>query len=448
MLSKTSFPKAYNTSPVCQTCNWTAQSHLSFGIRNLAAGSVKTISIHVKPTKTGPFDHAATVRFETGCRSRTSVLKPMLKVDVIAKPTVGKVLRGQPVQFEVTVSNLGDGPARNVAITARLSTGLRHETGKKSDEPILYELTLPTLMPKQSEKLDTLSADAVVGGEQSCTVEVKSPDVVFVEQDAKVTKTISVIEPKLKLTLQGPDTRLHRHDRRLSAHPRKPRHSPRQESSDRRHFAHEGTPRESPSRSTLRLDHQAPFLEHRSGRAGAKPVSLGFNVRVGGIGDYEFLAEATADGAIKLPTERKHTEVAGMPDVDLVVSESKRVLDVGGTTKFLVRLRNYGTKAATNIQVNAILSDNLEVQDAGGGSKDVAVAVNDKKTAVKFDQIATLGPGKEMLLGIVVKVVGEEPKLATCRVTVVHDDLTEKFEDMAGVKVTTGRRAAAAPTGQ
>ena len=96
---------------------------------------------------------------------------------------------------------------------------------------------------------------------------------------------------------------------------------------------------------------------------------------MGGIGDYEFLAEATADGAIKLPTERKHTEVAGMPDVDLVVSESKRVLDVGGTTKFLVRLRNYGTKAATNIQVNATLSDNLEVQDAGGGSKDVAVAV-------------------------------------------------------------------------
>ena len=134
----------------------TAQSHLTFRIRNLAAGSVKTISIRVKPTKTGPFDHAATVRFETGCRSRTSVLKPMLKVDVVAKPTVGKVLRGQPVQFEVTVSNLGDGPARNVAITARLSTGLRHETGKKSDEPILYELTLPTLMPKQSEKLDTL----------------------------------------------------------------------------------------------------------------------------------------------------------------------------------------------------------------------------------------------------------------------------------------------------
>ena len=121
-----------------------AQSHLTYRIRNLAAGSVKTISIRVKPTKTGPFDHAATVRFETGCRSRTSVLKPMLKVDVVAKPTVGKVLKGQPVQFEVTVSNLGDGPARNVAIQAKLTTGLRHETGKKNDEPILYELTLPS----------------------------------------------------------------------------------------------------------------------------------------------------------------------------------------------------------------------------------------------------------------------------------------------------------------
>jgi hypothetical protein len=39
--------------------------------------------------------------------------------------------------------------------------------------------------------------------------------------------------------------------------------------------------------------------------------------------------------------------------------------------------------------------------------------------------------------------MGAEPKTATCRVEVVHDDLTEKFEDMASIKVMTARRAAA-----
>ena len=147
------------------------------------------------------------MRFETGCRSRTRVLQPKLKVDVVANPTTGKVLKGQPVEFKVTVSNLGDGPARNVAIQAKLTTGLRHEAGSKSDDPILYELTLPELMPGRSEKLETLVADAVVGGEQGCTVSAKSPDVDFIKEEAEVTKTISVVEPKLKLTLEGPEQR-------------------------------------------------------------------------------------------------------------------------------------------------------------------------------------------------------------------------------------------------
>jgi hypothetical protein len=108
-------------------------------------------------------------------------------------------------------------------------------------------------------------------------------------------------------------------------------------------------------------------------------------------------------------------------------------------------LRNYGTVDATNLQVTANLSKNLQAETAGGGSKDVKVMISPEKSAVKFEEIAKLGPGKEIVLGILVRVVGEEPKLATCRVFVTHDDLTEQFEDMAGVKVTTARRAAAMP---
>ncbi len=134
----------------------------------------------------------------------------------------------------------------------------------------------------------------------------------------------------------------------------------------------------------------------------------------------------------------------GMPDVDLVVSEAKRVLDDGGTTTFQIRLRNYGTKEATNLLVTAKLSKNLKVESAGGGSKDVKVAVQPQDNEVKFDEITKLGPGKEMVLGILVRVVGEDPKLATCKVSVRHDDLTDNFEDMAGVTVTSTRHTATA----
>ncbi len=422
----------------------TAESHLSARIDILPGGSDRMYTIRVKPTRAAPFDHAATVRFETGCKSRTRVLEPKLKVDVIANPTVGKVLKGQPVEFKVSVTNNGDGPARNVTIRANLTPGLRHESSQNSDAPMVYELTLAELGPGQTETLDPLVADAIVGGDQSCSVVASSPDVVPNKDDSEVTKTISVVEPKLKLTLKAPDSRYTdtvadyelsvenpgtaaaRKIRVVATLPVNGRLTGKLPADAKYDSA------------TRRLYWTIAQLD-----AQAKPITLPFQVRMGGVGLYEVLAEATGDGGLK-GRDRRNTEVMGMPDVDLVVSEAKRVLDVGGTTTFQIRLRNYGTKEATNLQVMANLSKNLKVVQAGGGSKDVKVATQPQDNAVKFDEIPKLGPGKEMVLGILVRVEAEDPKLATCKVSVIHDDLTDRFEDMAGVKVTSTRHTATA----
>jgi uncharacterized repeat protein (TIGR01451 family) len=424
--------------------NVTGESHLSTRIATLAAGSERLFTIVVKPTKTGPFEHAATVRFETGCKSRTSVLEPRLKVDVIANPTGGKVLKGQPVEFQVIVTNNGDGPARNVAIQAKLSPGLKHETSQKTEEQIMYELTLPELLPGQSEKLDPLVADAVGGGEQSCTVIARSPDVVPHKEDDEIARTISVVEPKLKLSLKGPESRYTDTigdyeitvENPGTASARKVRVLATLPLNAKLVKTPEGARYDSTSR---RLSWTVDQIE-----AQGKPMTYSFNLRMGGIGRYEVLADAAGDAGLKT-SGRLHTEVVGMPDVDLVVSESKRVLDLNGTTTFYIRLRNYGTKDATNLQVTANLSENLEVIKAGGGNSDIKVGMSENKHAVKFDQIAKLPQNKEMILGVLAKVTGEEPRLATCRVFVTHDDLTEKFEDMAAVKVTNRGRAITTP---
>jgi len=424
----------------------TGDSHLSFRINTLPAGSDRVITIRVKPTQTGPFDHAATVRFETGCRSRTTVLEPRLKVDVIANPTDGKVLKGQSVEFKVSVTNNGTGPARNVAIQARLTAGLRHESGQHSEEQMLYELALPELMPGQTERLDPLVADAIAGGDQKCTVVAKSPDVVFNKEDAEVTKTVAVVEPKIKLALKGPESRYTDTVGDYEINLENPGSAPARKVRVLVTLPVSGRlvkvpPEARYDSTTRRLYWTIDQLEPN-----AKAMTFPFQVRMGGMGHYEVRADATGDGGLS-GWDRRTTEVVGMPDVDLVVSESKRVLDVGGTTTFQIRLRNYGTKEATNLQVMATLTKNLQAETAGGGSKDVTVEISPKKDAVMFGQITKLGPGKEIVLGILVRVVGEEPKLATCKVFVTHDDLPDRFEDMAGVKVTTARRAAAAPSG-
>ena len=420
--------------------------HLSCVLSTLPGGSDRVITIKVIPTKTGPFDHAATVRFETGCKSRTLVLEPKLKVDIIANPTVGKVLKGQQVEFHISIHNTGDGPARNVAIQAKLSKGLKHESGPRGEEQMLYELSLPELLPNAIEKLDPLVADAILGGEQSCTVTASSDDVVSNKDEAVNVKKIEVVEPKLKLALDGPDQRFTDTVADYKVTVENPGSAPARKvrvlvtlpvSGKLVKYSPDGRYDKTTSKLYWTIDQIDP---------GAKAMTLPFQVRMGGIGRYEVLADAVGEGALKV-NERKTTEVNGIADVDLVVSESKRVVDVGGSTTFQIRLRNYGTKDATHLQVTANLSPNLKFIEAGtgAGSREVQVQHNEKDNAVKFVEIDKLGPGKELILGVLVKVDGPEPKLATCRVFVTHDDLPDgnKFEDMAGVKVTTQRRGAA-----
>lgn len=422
--------------------------HLSWLLNLLPGGSDRVITIKVQPTKTGPFDHVATVTFETGCKSRTTVLQPRLKVDIVANPSVGKVLKGQQVEFHVSIQNTGDGPARNVAIRAKLSPGLKHESSPKGDEPMVYELTLPELPAGATEKLDPLVADAVIGGTQLCTVTALSDDVVPNKDESENIKKIEVVEPKLKLAVDGPDQRYTDTVADYTITLENPGTAPARKvrvmatvpiSGKLVKFPPEAHFDKSTSKLYWTIDQVDP---------GTKPLTFPFQVRVGGVGSYEVVAQAVGEGALNAK-ERKMTDVVGIADVDLVVSESKRVLDVGGQTTFQIRLRNYGTKDATHLLVTAALSPNLQFVKAGGGTQEVQVRRNEKDNGVMFDGIDKLGPGKEMILGIVVKVAGPDPKLATCRVSVVHDDLPDgnKFEDMAGVKVTTPRRGAVIPTG-
>jgi uncharacterized repeat protein (TIGR01451 family) len=416
--------------------------HLSWVLNTLPGGSDRLITIKVTPIKTGPFDHVARVQFETGCKSRTLVLEPKLKVDIIANPTVGKVLKGQQVAFHISIHNTGDGPARNVAIQAKLSKGLKHESGPRGEEQMLYELSLPELGPNATETLDPLVADAILGGEQSCTVTASSDDVVSNKDEAVNVKKIEVVEPKLKLTLDGPEERYTDTVADYKLTVENPGTAPARKVRILATLPVSGKLVKYPPEA--RFDKTASKLYWTIDQIdpGAKAMTLPFQVRMGGKGRYEVLADAVAEGALKV-NQRINTEVKGIADVDLVVSESMRVLDVGGETTFQIRLRNYGTNEATRLLVRANLSANLKFVKAGSASGDVEIVAKDN--TVIFQGIDKLAPNKEILLGILVTVTGPEPRLATCRASVVHDDMRDddRFESMAGVKVTSQRRGAA-----
>jgi uncharacterized repeat protein (TIGR01451 family) len=419
------------------------ESLLTWRFSALPAGTEKQILVKVKPAKAGAYDHAATVTFQSGSKSRTRVLHPRLKVDQTA--STAKVLKGQSVEFKVVVTNIGDGPARNVTIQAKLSPGLRHESGQHGDDPMEYELTLPDLAPGQHEELDPLVADAIQGGDQWCKVSAVSPDVLpFVPEEAESTKTVKVVEPHLELAVAGPAKRFTDTVAPYSLKLSNSGTAPARKVSVVATLPVSGRLVRVPSGAFW--DSTSRRLRWTFDRVepGATPVELGFEVRMGGTGFYEVTAEARGEGALQA-RGRCSTDVSGLSDVDLVVSERQRVVDVGGKTTFQIRLRNYGTKEAANILMSAKLSKNLNVEtfacpaDIEAMKKEGADGTEVKFLDSQGRGIPSLGAGKEMILGIVVSVTGPDPKMATCRVTVTHDDQSEPFEDMAGIKVMTPR---------
>ena len=105
---------------------------------------------------------------------------------------------------------------------------------------------------------------------------------------------------------------------------------------------------------------------------------------------------------------------------------------------FRIRLRNHGTKDATDLVVTAHLSRNLEFLRGGGISQKSTLIIDPREHTLTFQRIDKVGPGEEVVVGFVGKVTSPFPTLATCRVSATHKDLPkgEKLEDTATVKVT------------
>ncbi len=409
---------------------------LTWTLGDVPAGSERLITLRVTPTKVGGFDHAATVTMAAGARLRTTVREPKLKVELQAD--TGKILKGQPATFRIAVTNPGDGPARNISVKAKLSSGLRHESGEPNDQNV-FEQTIDHIAPGETVSLDPLIADTILAGVQSCHVLAKSPDVVAGAPSAESEIKVTVIEPLLTVKIAGPPTR---YTDTLSAYE-----------------VELENPGDAAARNvkvvvtvpvTARLQNPLPTGSHfnpqtrkltwaRSQIDAREKVKLPFTVRVGGAALYTFAAEAKAD-TVALAKNVFQTDVTGLAVVDLEVTEGRHVVDVDATTTFVIKITNSGTKEANNLLVSAVVSPNVKIE-ATGGTEEMAKSPPNEPTKVVFPQIPRLGPNKTLELGVKVRAVGPAPGIATCRAFITHDDADkENLDEVTSFKIVPSRR--------
>ena len=383
---------------------------IAWSLGGLPPGAERVLKVRAKATEARLMDHAATVTMATGSRAKMVVKQPRLKVEQSVSP--GKVLKGQQVKFSISVSNPGTGPARDVAVQAKLTAGLKHDEGS------YIEQVIGAIGPGETVPLDALMVDAVAGGEQSCTVSVSSPDVAKDSDDAHATRAVTVVEPVLKLALSGHDKRITNTPALYQLFVENPGTAPA------RHvrvtaflplggklFVPKDASFDSASR---RLTWTIPQLDPKD------KAEFKFKVLMGGIGRYQIDAEAKGDGLLSAKSTLT-THVTGMADVQFEVVERTRALDVGEETDFEVRVKNNGSKDATKLLISAKVAENLEIVGASGTEEPAKVKPNDK-TELLFPPIERLAPKGEMTLSIRVRAL-DKPGVATCRVSLMHDDL-------------------------
>jgi uncharacterized repeat protein (TIGR01451 family) len=396
-----------------------------WNLDTLPAGVEKQLKVVIEPVVKGPQEHMATVTLASGSRAKTVVRQPLLRIEMTVSPS--RVLKGEQVQYDFTIINDGDGPARNVELHGELSSGLKYDQGNILEYRMADD-GKPELAPNETMRLKPLIVAATGIGEQTFTVKLTSPDIAGDPPTA--SKTVEIVAPVIQLTLSGPQKRytdtMGEYTLKIENVGTAPAADVRLSAGlvgDVQPYKAAGSTWDSATRR-----HLWSFSMLEPGKSQEQT----FRLRYGGLGVVQINAEVLARGGLK-EVKSLSTSIDGNALVELIVTEDLRVLDVNQVTDFKIRLRNTGTKEATNIQVNADLTANLTaVQTAG---TDLNASADPTGTKIVFPPLERLAPGTEVVLGIRAKA--KAPGLASARVFCGHQDLQGgKIETVTNVTIT------------
>ena len=407
----------------------------------LAANGQWVIVLKVVATAAKACEHAATVTAKTGSRASTTVQEPKLKVEATSSP--GRVLKGNQVTFQIAVYNPGTGPARNVIVQAKLSTGLR----LGNDD--IVEQTIGEIGPGQRVELEPLIVDTVAGGQQNCVVDVRSPDVNPVVEDQRVTRTVDVTRPELAVKLEGQASRYtgQTNDYKLTV--TNPGTAPAKQVKVVASLPSAGGKLKAlPAgakfdKATRKLFWSIGQLEP------GQTVDLAFLYDTSTPGLYRANAEATS-GELRA-SDTMTTDVSGLAVLDIKVDQDARVLDVGKINYYDIIIKNSGTKEATRLQLSGKLTPNLKVLRHFGvdQGKFMFKEEGEDKGRFIFPEIDRLAVGQSIKLSLEVQATESGP--AGCHVFLAHAEMAtpdEKVEDVISTTVTGNGRPRTASTKQ
>jgi uncharacterized repeat protein (TIGR01451 family) len=364
---------------------------LVWTLGELAGKQTRALTATFRTTRVGAVTNKVQVDTAEGLRGEKSATtdvtaqpRPALKVSV-AGPAVGAV--GAPVEYRITVSNPGTGPVTGVALEAKFDEGLEHESKRN---PV--ETPVGTLGPGESRTVPLVLTARLAGA---------LTNVVTARADGGLSdvgrQTVTVKRAAVSLRNTGPAWRYVGRPADWSIE-----------------VANTG---EVPLANVVVRDALPPELAFQSASDGGTVQGGQVTWTVGALdpGAKKTLrlttvcqalapkavavARVTAEPGIDTKAEGV-LEIRGLPAVRMKVTDRDDPVDAGKATGYRIEVTNQGSLAAADVQVVAVVPDEMRVLDAKGPT---AGKVEGQR--VTFPAVASLAPGQTLAYTIEVQAL-------------------------------------------
>lgn len=379
------------------------RDRLTWNFASLPPDSEQRIALSLIPVRRGDLGLVAQVRVTGSAAAAFHVEEPLLQV-ALKGPT--EITLGDSASQMVVVSNPGTGAAHDVKIVARASKGLQHARGGET-----VEMDIGTISPGESRTV-RLPLTGLKGGEQTLSVTASAG----AELTASASATMNVISPSLSVAADGPALRYKGRNARYTIH-----------------VANDGSVANNNIRVVQSLGEGFRFVSADHGGKfdpTSKTVSwfigrlepgqsadVSSELNAVSLGDFTHHVLATSDAGAR-GEATVQTQVDGTPSLTMEVADVDDPVEVGVETAYEIRVRNEGSKAASNVVVSCELPAGVQLISAKGATD----ARIDRRT-LTFRPLSQLAPGQDSVFRIQVKGIEEGQHRIQARVS--SDSLEE-----------------------